>query len=74
MAVQKESLGPAFQFDDEYRVYWSYIGHFIHAPFYANCTRRRVPTRSSGKAWEPIRRSDRQNGSRTIPNFDAERL
>ena len=34
MAVQKESLGPAFQFDDEYRVYWSYIGHFIHSPFY----------------------------------------
>ena len=34
MAVQKESLGPAFTFDDEYRFYWSYIGHFIHSPFY----------------------------------------
>ena len=34
MAVQKESLGPAFTFDDEYRNYWSYIGHFIHSPFY----------------------------------------
>ena len=34
MAVQKESLGPAFSFDDEYRAYWSYIGHFIHSPFY----------------------------------------
>jgi len=34
MAVQSESLGPAFTFDDEYKVYWSYIGHFIHAPFY----------------------------------------
>ena len=34
MAVQKESLGPAFTFDDEYRIYWSYIGHFIHSPFY----------------------------------------
>ena len=34
MAVQKESLGPAFTFDDEYRHYWSYIGHFIHSPFY----------------------------------------
>ena len=34
MAVQSESLGPAFTFDDEYRNYWSYVGHFIHAPFY----------------------------------------
>jgi oligoendopeptidase F len=34
MAVQTESLGPAFQFDDEYRAYWTYIGHFIHSPFY----------------------------------------
>ena len=34
MAVQSESLGPAFTFDDEYRYYWSYIGHFIHSPFY----------------------------------------
>ena len=34
MAVQKESLGPAFSFDAEYRAYWSYIGHFIHSPFY----------------------------------------
>ncbi|WP_421999768.1 M3 family oligoendopeptidase [Reyranella sp.] len=34
MAVQTESLGPAFTFDDEYRSYWSYIGHFIHSPFY----------------------------------------
>ncbi|MBV8191641.1 MAG: M3 family oligoendopeptidase [Alphaproteobacteria bacterium] len=34
MAVQSESLGPAFTFDEEYRHYWSYIGHFIHAPFY----------------------------------------
>jgi oligoendopeptidase F len=34
MAVQSESLGPAFTFDDEYRFYWSYVGHFIHAPFY----------------------------------------
>ncbi|CCG08176.1 M3 family oligoendopeptidase [Pararhodospirillum photometricum] len=32
--VQKESLGPAFRFDPEYRVYWSYIPHFIHSPFY----------------------------------------
>jgi oligoendopeptidase F len=34
MAVQSESLGPAFTFDEEYRFYWSYIGHFIHSPFY----------------------------------------
>src|SRR5205823_10730313 len=34
MAVQSESLGSAFTFDDEYRYYWSYIGHFIHSPFY----------------------------------------
>jgi oligoendopeptidase F len=32
--VQSESLGPAFDFDEEYRVYWSYIPHFIHSPFY----------------------------------------
>jgi len=34
MSVQAESLGPAFNFADEYRVYWSYIPHFVHAPFY----------------------------------------
>jgi oligoendopeptidase F len=34
MAVQGESLGPAFTFDEEYRHYWSYIGHFVHSPFY----------------------------------------
>jgi oligoendopeptidase F len=34
MAVQSESLGPAFTFDEEYEHYWSYIGHFIHSPFY----------------------------------------
>ena len=34
LAVQSESLGPALRFHDEYRVYWSYIPHFIHAPFY----------------------------------------
>ena len=34
MAVQVESLGPALKFDDDYRVYWSYIPHFIHSPFY----------------------------------------
>lgn len=34
MGVQTESLGPAFDFDDEYRCFWSYIPHFIHVPFY----------------------------------------
>jgi oligoendopeptidase F len=34
MAVQGESLGPAFELADEYRIYWSYIPHFIHVPFY----------------------------------------
>ena len=34
LTVQRESLGPAFTFDDEYKHYWSYIGHFIHSPFY----------------------------------------
>ncbi|MFQ5971689.1 MAG: M3 family oligoendopeptidase [Alphaproteobacteria bacterium] len=32
--VQGESLGPAVRFDDLYQWYWSYIPHFVHAPFY----------------------------------------
>ena len=32
--VQKESLGPAIRFEDEYRWYWTYIPHFVHTPFY----------------------------------------
>jgi oligoendopeptidase F len=34
MKVQEESLGPAFVFRDSYSTFWSYIPHFIHAPFY----------------------------------------
>ena len=34
MEVQKESLGPAFEFTPEYGVYWAYVPHFIHTPFY----------------------------------------
>jgi oligoendopeptidase F len=34
METQAEGLGPALRFDDDYRVYWSYIPHFIHTPFY----------------------------------------
>ena len=32
--VQSESLGPAIHLGEGYDVYWTYIGHFIHAPFY----------------------------------------
>lgn len=32
--VQVESLGPAFEFTPEYDVFWAYIPHFIHTPFY----------------------------------------
>ncbi len=34
MQVQKDSLGPVFKYDKGYRNFWSYIPHFIHAPFY----------------------------------------
>jgi len=34
MDVQRESLGPALRFDDNYRYFWTYIPHFIHSPFY----------------------------------------
>lgn len=34
LAVQTESLGPAFNFAPGYESFWTYIGHFIHSPFY----------------------------------------
>ncbi len=34
METQAEALGPAFELDLEYRVFWAYIPHFIHVPFY----------------------------------------
>jgi oligoendopeptidase F len=34
MSVQSESLGPAVTLRDGYEVFWSYIPHFIHSPFY----------------------------------------
>jgi oligoendopeptidase F len=34
LQVQKESLGPAFEFTPEYSVFWAYVPHFIHSPFY----------------------------------------
>ncbi|HJP20821.1 MAG: M3 family oligoendopeptidase [Alphaproteobacteria bacterium] len=34
LGVQRESLGPALRFEDDYRHYWSYVPHFLHSPFY----------------------------------------
>ncbi len=34
MSVQAESLGPAFDYMDGYEVFWAYIPHFVHSPFY----------------------------------------
>jgi oligoendopeptidase F len=34
LEVQRESLGPALRFDEAYGTFWSYIPHFVHAPFY----------------------------------------
>jgi oligoendopeptidase F len=33
-SVQAESLGPAFEFTPDYDVYWAYVPHFVHSPFY----------------------------------------
>ena len=32
--VSRESLGPAIQLNEGYDIFWSYIPHFIHSPFY----------------------------------------
>jgi oligoendopeptidase F len=34
LEVQTESLGPVFDFAEEYRLFWAYVPHFIHSPFY----------------------------------------
>ncbi len=34
MQVQTESLGPAITLSDPYKIYWTYIQHFVHSPFY----------------------------------------
>jgi oligoendopeptidase F len=34
MNVQRESLGPAIDLGLGYDTFWTYIGHFIHSPFY----------------------------------------
>ncbi|MGV3650810.1 MAG: M3 family oligoendopeptidase [Devosia sp.] len=34
LEVQAQSLGPAITLNDGYEVFWAYIPHFIHSPFY----------------------------------------
>ncbi|KAA5601196.1 M3 family oligoendopeptidase [Blastochloris sulfoviridis] len=34
LEVQGESLGPAIRLGPGYETFWTYIGHFVHAPFY----------------------------------------
>jgi oligoendopeptidase F len=34
MRVQTESLGPIFEYTPDYAVFWAYIPHFVHSPFY----------------------------------------
>jgi oligoendopeptidase F len=34
MEVQGESLGPSVRLGNGYEVYWTYVPHFIHSPFY----------------------------------------
>ncbi len=34
MSVQHDSLGPAVKLEQGYEVFWTYIPHFIHSPFY----------------------------------------
>lgn len=34
LEVMGESLGPAIKLNDGYEVWWAYVSHFVHAPFY----------------------------------------
>jgi oligoendopeptidase F len=34
LEVQRESLGPAIDLKPGYEAFWTYIGHFVHSPFY----------------------------------------
>jgi oligoendopeptidase F len=34
LEVMGESLGPAITLNDGYEVWWAYVGHFVHSPFY----------------------------------------
>ena len=31
---RRESLGPAIELKPGYETFWTYIGHFVHSPFY----------------------------------------
>ncbi|MEM0900405.1 MAG: M3 family oligoendopeptidase [Pseudomonadota bacterium] len=32
--VSRQSLGPSVELDERYRIFWAYVPHFIHSPFY----------------------------------------
>ncbi len=32
--VQRASLGPAFEFSDDFKLFWAYVPHMVHTPFY----------------------------------------
>src|SRR5215471_2854737 len=34
LEVQSESLGPTIELKPGYETFWTYIGHFVHSPFY----------------------------------------
>ena len=34
LEVSRESLGPGVRLNEGYEIFWSYIPHFIHSPFY----------------------------------------
>jgi oligoendopeptidase F len=34
LTIQREALGPSVHVDEAVGVFWAYISHFIHAPFY----------------------------------------
>jgi oligoendopeptidase F len=34
LEVMQTSLGPAFNFAEEFSLFWAYVPHFIHSPFY----------------------------------------
>ena len=34
LEVQAESLGPSIRLGEGYETFWTYVPHFVHAPFY----------------------------------------